>query len=169
MLYDFGEIFANKEDFLDWKDFCYHVAKDHTYREVSSKFLDKLDAFQAWRNQMKDEAPAEEKIDEIDPRKANVIPFEPKLALLTGGRGTGDGTWLMSLEEGAVFVSKQKKDISPLAEQWHVSIKWKKSVVLYSNFPHKGEVYILVDAKSFSEQNELIEILQERKQEIQYD
>lgn len=157
MVYDFGTIFASFEDEWDWKDFCYHVAKDHTYRTVSAQFLNKLDAFQAWRNQMEDAEKAE--------KKSEVLPFrQPELATITGGKD-GEGNWLLGLEEGCVFVCRNKKEESPVGEQWHVSIKWKKSVVLYSNFPQRHEIYVLVIADKFSRQNELVEILQERRQE----
>jgi len=104
--------------------------------------------------------------DEIEKNKAleaEILPFEkpkPRLDILIGGKdGDGNNNWLSDLPEGTVFVSRMRKESSPICEQWHVSIKWERSTVLYSNFPHRGEVYILVSNQMFSEQNERIEIL----------
>jgi hypothetical protein len=110
--------------------------------------------------------------DEIEKNKgleAEILPFEKpkaKLDILIGGKdGDGSDNWLSDLDEGCVFVSRMRKESNPLAEQWHVSIKWRKSTVLYSNFPHRGDVYILVVNQMFAEQNELIEILKTGKEE----
>lgn len=106
-------------------------------------------------------------IEEVEEKKGEVLPFQqPKLAIVTGGKDGDGNDWFSNLEEGAVFISRLRQEKSPIAEQWHISIKWEKSTVLYSNFPHRGEVHILVSNRMFAEQNELIEILQERKEEI---
>lgn len=103
-------------------------------------------------------------------KEADILPFHPpKLDLITGGRDGGSDNWLLSLEEGAIFHSRNKKEPSPLLEQWHVQIKWGIGVVLHSNFPQPQEVTILVDSRVWSRQNEKVEVILKRKQELRYD
>jgi len=106
--------------------------------------------------------------DNKDEKKGEILPFnQPKLSILTGGKD-GSSNWLSDMEEGSVFISRMRKEGTPICEQWHLSIKWEKSAVLLSNFPHRGDVTVLVNMQMFAEQNELIEILREGKEEIEY-
>lgn len=164
MRYVFHEIFASKEDEIDWKDYCYHVARDHTYRTVSNKLLNKIDAFMAWRGpRMTTEEIIEE---EIGPKL--VTPKSNVVSIITGGRD-GEGNWLAGLKKGAVFLSTPKSDGGCDLEQWHIKVKWEKSAILYSNFPQQRECFRAVEMLGFSRLNNLVELIREEEQELRYD
>lgn len=92
---------------------------------------------------------------------SNVLPFE-RPVLSHGGDG-GGANWLTTLPEGAVFLSRKRAEQSDRLEQWHVTVKWKKGAILYTNT--HTESYRTVDMERFSRQNELVEVLREGKME----
>lgn len=154
--------FKSVEEKIDWKDFRLSVCRTHTWVSPYESLFVAIGSFGAWRNQMTMGEEAEEV------KAGEILPFQPKLNIITGGRGGGDD-WLANLKEGAIFVSKRNDDKSPLAEQWHVQIKWGKSTILHSNYPQPQEVTILVVNQEFSQMNKLVEIILAEKQELRYD
>lgn len=100
--------------------------------------------------------------DEED--KDNVVPM-PQLSVISGGRDN-TGNWLMGLQESSVFLCRHKKKQPGLDEdfilvQFHIKKKWNMAVWLHSNFPmHQSGDYI-VHSLRFSQQHELVELLQD--------
>jgi hypothetical protein len=108
-----------------------------------------------------------EDLKEEREKKNNVIPFaRPAMNIAFSDGGGSSGNWLINLDEGCVFHSKPRRPESQEVsdcEQWHIAIKWKKSVLLYTNLP-RGEGYRIVHADVFSKANELVEIIRQKRQ-----
>ena len=91
------------------------------------------------------------------PKKSKELKAEPVLRIVPGGRD-GDGNWLIGLNEGCVFLTRELgSDKTFLLLQFHIMKKWKRAVWLHRNFPHANED-IFVDSLVFSNTFELIEI-----------
>jgi len=107
--------------------------------------------------------------DEEDPDKAEVLPH-PKLSVISGGKDN-TGNWLINLKEGSVFLCRHKKKLPTGDEdfiliQFHIKKKWAMAVWIHSNFPlHQAGDYFVHSLK-FSQQHELIDLLQDGEPEI---
>ena len=179
--------FKDLEERVDWKDFRYTVMRTHTWVKRDEHLFGLMDAFTAWRHgdseqalidlhryhhgflgkrmrelEMEYQNKEKEKKDE----NSNVLPFERPVPS-RGGTGGGDD-WLQTLPEGAVFLSRKRNDQSDKLDQWHITVKWKKGAILYTN-SDRSEAYKTIDIGRFSRQNELVEVLRKGKMEIEND
>lgn len=139
----------NIDEMIDWKDFCYSVLKDHTHQSIEFK-LEHRDAYKAWKGTGMTEV---KKKDE----KHEVVPL---FETITGGRG-GDKNWLAKLPIKTVFLCKGEKQ-GCILTQFHILSKYKKSALLMSNYPGP-DFRVFVEMASFSTENELVEIMQDGK------
>ncbi len=103
--------------------------------------------------------------DDQDPDKEAEVISHPKLSIISGGKDN-TGNWLINLKEGSVFLCRHKKK-SPTGDedfiliQFHIKKKWAMAVWIHSNFPmHQAGDYFVHSLK-FSQQHELIDLLQD--------
>ena len=115
------------------------------------------------KEQQEENKRLKEEVEELrtPEKEGNVIPFERPVTS-TGGGGSS-GNWLMDLQEGAVFLCRKRVDKTPEVEQWHLQVKWKRCAILYTNMP-RGEGYRMVDGMRFSAENELVEVLRNKRE-----
>jgi len=109
-------------------------------------------------------------IDDTDlDKEAEVLPH-PKLSVISGGKDN-TGNWLINLKEGSVFLCRHKKKLPTGDEdfiliQFHIKKKWAMAVWIHSNFPvHQAGDYFVHSLK-FSQQHELIDLLQDGEPEV---
>jgi hypothetical protein len=98
---------------------------------------------------------------------ANIEIFEPKARevpplrfdLLQGGKGSGPVNWLRNLEEGTVFLARQRNDKGPLLIEFFLENKKPDKACLLRQYSGQGVENFWVDSQRFSGIYELIEIL----------
>lgn len=156
--------FKDVSEAEDWKDFRYSVMKTHSWISRNETLFKLIPAFRAWRR----ESMSVEEVNMIEKENnenTNVLPFERPVPSHGGDGGGAD--WLSELPEGAVFLSRKKSDQTDMLEQWHLTVKWKKGAILYTNTG--PDVYKTIDMARFSRQNELVEVLRKQRPEKDYD
>lgn len=95
--------------------------------------------------------------------KSNILPF---LRPATGGGFNGGGgniisdIWLENMDEGTVFVAKEKNTSGFLLPCFILSRKFTKAYVLMQDTGQGGHVHLWVDPRRFCNRYELVEILQ---------
>jgi len=98
-------------------------------------------------------------IEDTEKEEGEVIPL--KLSLISGGKDN-TGNWLMSLKESSVFLCRHKKDEKDfILVQFHIKKKWGMAVWLHSNFPMHQTGDYFVHSLKFSQQHELVDLLQD--------
>lgn len=101
--------------------------------------------------------------------KENVLPFEkPKLILSTGG-ATTDENWLANIEEGTVFLAKEKSMANRRMQPGEYSIALELYMLqdmrdgevaeLVIKTPDQHQLSVWVSTLEFSRKKELVKIL----------
>lgn len=97
-------------------------------------------------------------LEEEVEKKANIVPFIPKL--ITGGKSGGGGNWLADMKLETVFLVKPRSSGGFALGQFHLLNKYPNACRLMDNSGN-AEVYIWVDPVSFCSQFDLVRVLYE--------
>lgn len=105
-----------------------------------------------------------EDIDLVSEEEAKVVP----LKVIQGGRPAIDGLppvscWLKDLEQGTVFLAKEKQYNNYILGCFEIEFKTEKSVKLFHQTVTGQEVHLWVDPVSFSNMHKLFEVLGVRR------
>lgn len=105
--------------------------------------------------------PTDSEAEETIEQKANVIPLQ----LLTGGKEPTDN-WLTKIKEGSLFVCKRKTqrgEVQLFLDEWCLVNNRTKTYLLSTNL--NQEAFVRVNPLEFSRYNDLVEVIEEGKEE----
>jgi hypothetical protein len=103
-------------------------------------------------------------LNRTDENKEIVPTQQPKLELVTGGKGGPGHNWLGDMEIGTVFAAKDKlnRETTFLATQFEVVHKHQRTMVLASNLNDPPQ-YVSVLPLQFSIRFDLVEVIYDPK------